>query len=207
MGNNEEDSLIAAATNLMFIAHYEHEIAAGRLPASLQDMPFYEQRDSLGILPDVVRFPVEPVAVEKTWHVLKQTKHPDPKAFEVFPTLYITGPMRGKPGLNWAAFDSATTSLRTAGFNVISPAHEDRLRGIDPKDYENTKEVSEQLLRGIVRDDLAIVQALRPEYGDGLALLEGWGRSTGATAEVHVAEWLNLRTKFVEDWIEDKNNG
>lgn len=43
-GKVEEDHLAAVMCNAMFIAHYEHEIEAGRLPASLDDLPRYELR-------------------------------------------------------------------------------------------------------------------------------------------------------------------
>lgn len=47
-GQVEEDHLAAVMCNAMFIAHYEHEIEAGRLPASLDDLPRYElQFDAL----------------------------------------------------------------------------------------------------------------------------------------------------------------
>lgn len=192
-----EDHLAAIFCNTMFIIHYEHEIAAGRLPASLQDMPFYEQQDVLE------RQPSAPTPVEETWHVLEQLKYFGQKSYEVFPTLYIAGPMRGKPNLNWKAFDDATIRLRQAGYNVVSPAHEDRLRGIKPTDFEGTTEVASCLLREIVHDDLTIVQGLRCEYGDGLATLDGWGKSRGATAEVRVARWLELPVKRVEEWLDN----
>lgn len=47
-GETEEDHLAAIMCNAMFLAHYEHEIKAGRLPASLDDLPRYElQFDAL----------------------------------------------------------------------------------------------------------------------------------------------------------------
>jgi hypothetical protein len=46
MGMEDEDHLIAAACNLMFIAHYEAMISKGVLPAALDDVPKYLCRDA-----------------------------------------------------------------------------------------------------------------------------------------------------------------
>lgn len=40
-GKRDEDHLIAAACNLMFLAHYEAAIERGLLPASLDNLPRY----------------------------------------------------------------------------------------------------------------------------------------------------------------------
>ena len=41
LGRTDEDHMAAIRTNAGFILHYEEEIKAGRLPASLDDMPHY----------------------------------------------------------------------------------------------------------------------------------------------------------------------
>ncbi len=228
-GDEKEDHLAAAIWNLMCHGETRNEIEVGRLPESLNDMPFREQQPAGVWIKEqeqkhVEQVPTEPLipagtlmgfagsgtvalmTVKKTWHVLEQLKHPPAKDCETYPTLYIAGPMRGKPGLNWAAFDDAAERLRKAGFNVINPAHEDRLRGINSEDYEKGQTVPTRLLHEIVHDDLEIIQALRPEYGDGLALLSGWKNSTGATAERGVADWLGLRILLVDTWIKIKGN-
>jgi nucleoside 2-deoxyribosyltransferase len=46
-GLQDEDHMAAVRTNAGFILHYEEEIKAGRLPASLDDMPHYATSDSL----------------------------------------------------------------------------------------------------------------------------------------------------------------
>lgn len=47
LGLTDEDHIAAIRTNAGFILHYEEEIKAGRLPASLDDMPKYENRPML----------------------------------------------------------------------------------------------------------------------------------------------------------------
>lgn len=42
MGKDNEDHLAAIAVNAEFLMHYENRIAAGDLPATLDDMPHYE---------------------------------------------------------------------------------------------------------------------------------------------------------------------
>jgi hypothetical protein len=40
--------------------------------------------------------------------------------------VYISGPMGGKPKLNFPAFNDAAKRLRTSGFYVVNPAELDR---------------------------------------------------------------------------------
>ncbi len=47
LGKTDEDHLGHLAANVMMIIHFEEEIAAGRLPEDLSDMPFYEQRPKI----------------------------------------------------------------------------------------------------------------------------------------------------------------
>jgi hypothetical protein len=44
MGETDEDHLVAAFCNLMFLLHYEEMIALGVLPPELDDLPRYAQQ-------------------------------------------------------------------------------------------------------------------------------------------------------------------
>ncbi len=113
-------------------------------------------------------------------------------------TGYICGPMRGYPALNFPAFDRATKLGRSMGFTIISPADMDRESGITEKEVEWDKmTISEQnaLIRTFVLRDFTAIYNMRGEDGDFLALLPGWEKSTGATAEVYLARWLKLQFK------------
>lgn len=115
-------------------------------------------------------------------------------------TVYIAGPMRGYPNFNFAAFDKAKALLESQGWYVISPADMDRQagQGTDTSgvgwdssqgpagyDYENN--------RTFIRRDVGIIiNRLRPENGDAVALLPGVENSVGASGEYHLARWAKL---------------
>jgi hypothetical protein len=307
MGKTDEDHMAAVRTNASFILHFEHEIAAGRLPASLDDMPKYEQRgphssnfktemmlpeqfnreymdepdsdwlrsderkqmhkefaqdvvDGLGLgrYDDKIRkaafdvaataeLPDEKVVLDvgaATDSPSASKQHdmwPDP-SYQLSPamrkspvddgssypyndirklaepgedtgigtatespqrpTLYIAGPMRGKPRLNWDAFFEAERRLQEAGYNTINPARLDEKRGIDPDTFDvKGREIPQDVLRRIVQDDLAHIIPLDPAHGDGIALLDDANASTGASAEVAVATWLRLPFGDINTWV------
>jgi hypothetical protein len=109
--------------------------------------------------------------------------------------VYIIGPMRGYPELNFPAFDRAAKLGRSLGWDVISPAEMDRDAGIDEK--EDTSSFSldgtpHHLCRVFAKRDLDALLSLRGEDGDAVALLPGWEQSTGGKAEIAVAKWLRL---------------
>jgi hypothetical protein len=91
--------------------------------------------------------------------------------------IYIAGPMRGYPGLNWPAFDSAAKRARKMGYEVVNPAEMDREIGIDPNSTFTDAQVEEMLKR----DFQAIDQC------DAIALLCGWSHSKGALREIEYA--------------------
>lgn len=98
-------------------------------------------------------------------------------------TVYISGPMRGYPNLNFPAFDEAAALGRHWGFKVISPAEEDRKRGVDPATFKDSPQSSREFARRDI-DLLFDCQAI--------AVLPGWDKSRGAHAEVALARWLEL---------------
>lgn len=86
--------------------------------------------------------------------------------------IYIAGPMRGLPALNFPAFARAADMLRAKGHKVFSP-HE--LGGdID------------------LRDALAQDTAFICKEATTLVMLPSWEKSLGARAEHALATALNL---------------
>lgn len=96
--------------------------------------------------------------------------------------LYISGPMTGRPDLNYPAFNEAATFLQAHGFEVSNPATYPATEG----------ETWEACLR---RD---LVDLLRC---DGVATLPGWTRSRGARFEVRTAKMLRLPVHSVLWWV------
>ena len=107
-------------------------------------------------------------------------------------TVYIAGPMRGIPDLNFPAFDEAKRLAIALGWNVISPADMDRRKGIDPQAPQDSYSIPE-VARKFAAEDLEVLTCdLRAEDGDAVAVLPGWERSTGTIAEVATALWCGL---------------
>ena len=91
-------------------------------------------------------------------------------------TLYLAGPMRGKPNHNIKNFNLAAERLGIMGWNVINPADISREFGLL---YEPD---NPRLLRAVMDAELAAIPHL-----DAIYLLRGWERSEGARAELKVA--------------------
>ncbi len=103
-------------------------------------------------------------------------------------TVYISGPMRGYHDFNFPLFDLAAKLLRGAGIDVFNPAEHDREVYPDIERWEgfatgDTAKCPKFILPDSLRWDFAsILQA------DGIVLLPGWRASSGAKAELFVAE-------------------
>lgn len=84
--------------------------------------------------------------------------------------LYISGPMSGLPGFNYAAFNFAAKRLRDLGYRVINPA--EHFEGAtDRKRHEY-----------LARDVLDLVGKCR-----SIVFLAGWLESDGAKLEAQIA--------------------
>ena len=94
--------------------------------------------------------------------------------------IYLSGPMRGYPQDNWPAFINATAQLRAAGYDVLSPAEHTMGMGHDPRTQERQAGFD---LKAALR--WACDAVLR---SDAVIVLDGWGGSLGANAEVALAK-------------------
>jgi nucleoside 2-deoxyribosyltransferase len=102
-------------------------------------------------------------------------------------TLYLAGPMRGKPQFNFPLFDSVAATLRGKGFTVISPAELDdpdtRRLALNSPDGEAGEFFNGQTFGDFLGRDIKEVL----DNADGVALLPGWRQSTGACIEAYAA--------------------
>ena len=110
--------------------------------------------------------------------------------------IYIAGPMRNCPRMNFDSFFGVESELERLGHQVINPAREDMDLGFDPD-----KSLEDQMhilggLQTVIERDLGGVLA-----SDAIYMLDGWGDSVGARAEYHVALWAG---KLLLDarWLE-----
>src|SRR3954462_814094 len=96
--------------------------------------------------------------------------------------LYLSGPMKGYPELNFPAFERARKLLRDAGYEVVCPAELGNHDGWEWEDY--------------LRRDLKVLLDC-----NAIATLSGWDKSEGASLEVYVAQKLKMTVRSVENWL------
>lgn len=100
--------------------------------------------------------------------------------------VYIAGPMRGIPNLNFPAFDEAKKRWEDAGHWVITPADMDREVGVDGSD-ESLKLLTPEFLREAILKDVEVISNM-----DAVAVLHGWDNSLGSAVEVAISQFFNL---------------
>lgn len=99
--------------------------------------------------------------------------------------IYLAGPMRGYKDFNFPAFDYAAAKLREEGHDVFSPAERDRKKygdNINKSETGNEQEAASNVgfsLREALGADMEYIAY----HAEGIALLPGWEKSSGANAE------------------------
>jgi hypothetical protein len=93
---------------------------------------------------------------------------------------YVSGPMTGKPDLNFPAFNDAAAKLRAMGHDVVNPAE------INP---DHTMGWSECMRRDIC----ALMDC------NHVVTLPGWQASKGAKIEVRLALDLGMKVSNLAD--------
>ncbi len=113
--------------------------------------------------------------------------------------LYLAGPMRGIPRFNFPAFDIAATILRNEGHDVFNPADRDRevYGNALEENLTGDETKAERLLGWSRREALASDLAWIAYNANGIALLPGWEKSSGAKAELALAEALGLLVRYL----------
>lgn len=92
--------------------------------------------------------------------------------------VYVSGPMSGKVGYNFAAFDEATARLVFEGYVVINPADKGIIPGWSWTDY-------------LAHDIEQLVKECNAIY-----MLTGWQESRGARLEHHIARELEMEVMY-----------
>lgn len=105
-------------------------------------------------------------------------------------SVYIAGPMTGYPEFNFPAFFSAQKQLEEQGWKVFNPAEKDVEAHVHEMiAYENGDAIAS------VKEGFDFQAAFEWDcnkviYADGIYMLKGWEKSTGARAEWAVAQFI-----------------
>jgi hypothetical protein len=99
--------------------------------------------------------------------------------------IYIAGPMRGLPMLNFPEFFRAEALWRAAGWDVVNPAQMDQDNGQDPALNPDIEKNGIDFAEAMSRDLPAVASC------DAIALMSGWEKSVGANTELRHAVSLN----------------
>jgi hypothetical protein len=104
--------------------------------------------------------------------------------------------MSGIPLFNFPAFHKAAAELRAGGHEVFNPAEADIERsGVDPSvlNPEGDPNGSTSTIPGLSRREcLAADMQWIATHAEAIALLPGWMNSSGARAELALADALGL---------------
>lgn len=99
-------------------------------------------------------------------------------------TIYISGPMRGIPQFNFAAFDFAEDLWAHMGWKVLNPAK----RGWGSGDPATGTGVTPEEVQAWLREDIREIVS----ECDAIGLIRGWEESEGAKLEAAVAFAIGL---------------
>ncbi len=105
--------------------------------------------------------------------------------------LYLAGPMSGYEEWNYPAFDTHARWLRGRGYGVVSPAERSRDRGFDERAPHGAF-TSDDYRKSMIHNYRALLTC------DGVALLPGWEKSTGALLERRLAMQAGLAIFYVD---------
>ena len=109
-------------------------------------------------------------------------------------TIYIAGPMRGRPNWNYDAFFKAEQQLKASGWNVVNPAtldenYEDTKDLGTPEDFDPTKnKYHKDVNRRIMRRDVDVIC----DQCGAIYMLNDWEVSRGACAEFYLSAAIGL---------------
>ena len=91
------------------------------------------------------------------------------------PTIYIAGPMRGRPDFNRPAFNAAAERLAARGWHPINPVDIEKIYPCVEEDGE---------VNSLNITDLLAIEREFAKRADAIYLLDGWETSEGARGEL-----------------------
>ena len=120
--------------------------------------------------------------------------------------LYVIGPVSNIPDDNRPAFEEARKRLQESGYSPVGIPH-DSIEPGTPWEQAMRMSICNMLMymdhydEG--KDDLVFD---RFEY-DGIAMLDGWEKSNGASLEHEVAVAVGMPCRTVEEWCSISKGG
>lgn len=109
--------------------------------------------------------------------------------------IYLAGPMQGVKYFNFPAFHRAAAELRAQGYHVFNPAESDTE---SVKLNEAGCEIEAAKHGFCRRRALAEDTQWIALHADAIALLPGWEKSSGARAELALAQALGLKEIYLD---------
>ena len=99
--------------------------------------------------------------------------------------IYISGPMNGIKDFNFPMFDRVAAEYRRLGYEVFSPADNDRK-------LFGTNDISEITKKSTYRECLAEDVNWICKHAEIMVMLPGWEKSKGALIEWSLANCLDI---------------
>lgn len=112
-------------------------------------------------------------------------------------TLYLSGPMRGYAKFNFPLFNRVAAELRAHGLTIKNPAEHDCEVYPDIESWEGFESGDTATCPKFILPDSLMWDFHTILNADGIALLPGWEKSSGARAERFVAECVGKRVYLV----------
>lgn len=94
--------------------------------------------------------------------------------------IYISGPITGKPDLNFPLFNAEAARLRALGYEVVNPVE------LCPDPAATWHECMKRDLKALLDCD-------------SIVMLEGWEDSQGAHLELHIAHRVGIKVRMARD--------
>lgn len=108
-------------------------------------------------------------------------------------SIYVAGPMTGYPEFNFPAFFSAAAKFEADGWKVYNPAAKEHEVGVTTDPSFAVGNNVELVANGWDWRDAFRWDCEKVLYSDGIYLLPGWEKSTGARAEWAVAQFAKAQ--------------
>ena len=120
-------------------------------------------------------------------HVASRRHDPKPKE------IYVAGPMSGYAEFNFPAFFAAADRLDAEGWKVWNPAAKDSEAAVQADPAYINGDNQALVANGWDWKDAFTWDCTKIIYGDGIYMLKGWEKSTGARAEWAVAQFAKAQ--------------